>query len=56
MKSYIRKTGKQMREYWNNSMQSMKRQMSRGAQNIFRMMPWARNESWRRNDKKQHRG
>ncbi|MCL4229774.1 hypothetical protein KJZ61_03775 [Candidatus Dependentiae bacterium] len=36
-----------MRQAWQSLYDSTKRKMSRGAQFIARMIPWARNENWR---------
>ena len=40
------------RTYWRNLMDSVQNKISRGAHNIFRTISWARNENWRRQDKK----
>ena len=39
---------KKIRAYWRNLMHSTQVKMSRGAQNIFRMFSWARQDNWRR--------
>lgn len=56
MKYFLKNTRQKMKQYWENSMHSMQKHMSRGAANLFRMIPWARRDNWRRDDKKQHRG
>jgi len=39
---------KKIRNYWSNMMHSTQKRMSRGAQQIFRMFSWARQDNWRR--------
>lgn len=55
MKSFFYKTKTRLRNFWNNWAHSTHRNMSQGAESIFRMMPWAKGDCWRRNDKRQHR-
>jgi hypothetical protein len=43
---------KRVKQYWKNLYQSNKLKMPRGCQNIFRCIPCARNENWRRNHQK----
>ena len=47
-----KKKGPCPRTYWHNLMSSVQNKISRGAHNIFRTISWARNENWRRQDKK----
>jgi hypothetical protein len=37
-----------IRNYWRRLMDSTQKKMSRGAENIARMISWARGENWRR--------
>jgi len=39
---------KKIKAYWRNMMHSTPKRMSRGAQQIFRMFSWARQDNWRR--------
>lgn len=48
----IKKPGK-IRQYWQKLMASTHRKMSEGAQELSRIIPWARKDCWRRNDKVQ---
>lgn len=41
-----------MSDYWRELMHSKHKKMTRGAEYLARMFPWARGESWRRRDKK----
>jgi hypothetical protein len=41
-----------IREYWSKLMDSTQRKMSRGASNLSKIISWARNENWRRKEKK----
>lgn len=40
-----------IREYWQNLMRSTHVKISQGAYEIYRAMPWAKGDCWRRNDK-----
>lgn len=55
MRSYLSKTRQKMREYWNKWSHSLQCKMSRGAQNMYRSMPWARKEGWRRTEHHHHK-
>jgi hypothetical protein len=41
-----------IREYWQRAYQSVHNKISRGAEYIKRMTPWARGEYWRQKDQK----
>lgn len=56
MKFLFQNTRKRMRQYWENRMNSVQKKLSAGASQLFRIIPWARRDNWRRDDKKQHRG
>jgi hypothetical protein len=43
------------RSYWGKLMDSTQNKLSRGASFISRVIPFARHDNWRRNDKNQHR-
>ena len=40
-------------QYWQKMMESTQRKMTRGAQNISKIISRARNENWRRSDRKE---
>lgn len=46
-------TNRRLRDYWRNLMESTQHKMSRGAQNIMKIISRARNENWRRSDRKE---
>jgi len=48
---YIKKSGK-IRQYWRRMMDSNRCRMTCGASHIFKTISWARNENWRRMDRK----
>jgi len=50
MKKFFDK--QKMKQVWNSVMDSTKRNMSRGAQSINRIITWARGENWRTNREK----
>ena len=56
MKFLFQNTRKRMRQYWENRMNSVQKKLSAGASQLFRIIPWARRDNWRRDDKKQRRG
>jgi len=41
-----------MREYWQRMMESTRKKMSLGAQNINKTISWARGDNWRRKNEK----
>jgi len=41
-----------LKDYWRELMHSTRHHMSRGAQNISKMISWARRDNWRRKRKK----
>ena len=43
-----------VKQYWKSMMHSVQEKLSRGAQNINRMISHARKENWRRMEKKKH--
>lgn len=43
---------KETMSYWRHMMQSTRKAMSIGAQNILKAMSWAHGNNWRRRDKK----
>lgn len=45
---------KRIQEYWKKLMESSQKKISQGAAFIARCIPFARKDSWRRNDKVQH--
>ncbi len=47
----IKSKGK-VRQFWKKVMSSTRNKMSHGAQNIAKTIRWARNENWRRMDRK----
>ena len=52
MKKFLGKTRETMRQYWNEVMHSTHKRMSEGAQYINKIITRARNENWRRKEKK----
>ena len=40
--------------YWQKLMKSAHVKISQGAYEIYRAMPWAKGDCWRRNDKVRH--
>ncbi len=45
-------TPRRLRQYWRKVYHSTHKRMSRGASNISKIISWARNENWRRKEKK----
>jgi len=41
-----------IRQYWKKRFRSKTERMSRGSQHIDKTISWARNENWRRKEKK----
>ena len=52
MKKYYEGLKSRVRQNWRNLMDSSQNKISRGASNIFRAIPWARGDSWRRHEAK----
>ena len=47
-----RQLNKQLRQHWRDRMNSKLLRMSRGAQNFWKSLPWARKDNWRRKEEK----
>jgi hypothetical protein len=47
-----KEVNKEVRSYWRSMMESTKRAMSRGAQNILKILTSAHGDNWRRKEKK----
>ncbi len=50
--TFFKRLPKRVRLYWGKVMNSTHKRMSRGGLNISRIITWARNENWRRKEKK----
>jgi hypothetical protein len=41
-----------IKEYWQRCMESTQKKLSRGAENINKIITWARGDNWRRKNEK----
>ena len=52
MKKLLKKTKQKLKEYWTRRMESTQKKISAGAQRLYKSMPSAFKDNWRRKNNK----